>query len=393
MSPGPERLPSGGMLRSPSAGCLEGGSRPLRSREGTAGEDYAFVGDAEIAYDELGFAVAPSGDALAASARAYQQGFEIKAQRRLARFQARRQRLPEQGDWLRHTPKGALKQLLRKGVPPELRNEVWWSVLGCGDRMRNAPGTYHRYLGMPLEAKASEEIERDLLRTFPNHRRFQNAAGVSELRNVLRAFAVHSPSIRYCQGLNFITALLLIVFDNEEQAFWALVCAMDHLGVEGYYVEGMTLLRADMKVLQVILQERCPRAANQLLQHGVDLMAICSEWYLTWFAKCLPVSTLLRVWDALFFEGFKVFFRVALGVFRRVEAEILQCPSFDQLMERSKQWPRIQVQHNELLKASFGDSLMYPLRRAELVKARDEALSAIAQEDQERNRRRLEWRR
>jgi hypothetical protein len=44
---------------------------------------------------------------------------------------------------------------------------------------------------------------------------------------------------------------------------------------------------------------------QELLRLNVDLMSICSEWFITWFAKSLPVSTVLRVWDTLFFEGFK----------------------------------------------------------------------------------------
>lgn len=59
---------------------------------------------------------------------------------------------------------------------------------------------------------------------------------------------------------------------------------------------------------------------------------------------------MLRVWDTLFFEGFKVqgpdpeqiwgmcslalhvsqvFFRIAIGIFKRVEQEIMKCQSFD----------------------------------------------------------------
>jgi len=238
-----------------------------------------------------------------------------------------------------------------------------------------------------LDSKPSEEIERDLPRTFPNHRNFRTEMGRSQLRNVLRAFASYTPLVRYCQGLNFIAAVLLIVFSDEERAFWALVCAIDGLGVEGYYAEGMVLLRADMLVLQEILNQKCPRVAERFRGQNIDLMSICSEWYVTWFAKCLPVPTMLRVWDALFFEGFKVMFRVSLGIFRRAEADILQLPSFDQLMEHAKEWPKSQIEHNELIKASFSDSLVHPLRRRVLVRARDDALFKVEREDEDRRRR------
>lgn len=211
---------------------------------------------------------------------------------------------------------------------------------------------------------------------------FRSAAGRSDLRNVLHAFACYSPRVQYCQGLNFIAAVFLIVFLNAERAFWALVCAIDSLGVEGYYTEGMTLLRADMRVLTSLLFQKSPKVARHIQEQGVELESFCSEWYITWFAKCLPVSTILRVWDTLFFEGFKVLFRVAVGVFKLVEPQILKCPTFDEVMEHAKGWSRHIVEHNELLKASFAGIPI--LRREALLQARSEAISRVEQEDEER---------
>uniref|UniRef100_A0A7S4QG78 Rab-GAP TBC domain-containing protein n=1 Tax=Alexandrium monilatum TaxID=311494 RepID=A0A7S4QG78_9DINO len=285
-------------------------------------------------FDDLGFALPPQGDAVGESARAYAQRFEPKAMRRRLRFEARLQKLPSPTNWAA-MPKSALKGLLRKGLPSEHRREVWWSVLGCDARRQRSPEAYACYVQGTLRTRTTEEIERDLQRTFPNHRRFRTENGRGELRNVLRAFASHSPRVQYCQGLNFIAALLLVIFHDEERAFWAMVCAVESLGVEGYYTEGMALLRADMCVLTSVLEQKCPKVAHVFKEEGVDLTAICSEWYITWFARCLPGSTILRVWDTLFFEGFKVLFRIALGIFKRAESEVLQNARFDAIMEKA----------------------------------------------------------
>mmetsp|Transcript_10197 Transcript_10197/g.30263 ORF Transcript_10197/g.30263 Transcript_10197/m.30263 type:complete len:188 (-) Transcript_10197:66-629(-) len=147
----------------------------------------------------------------------------------------------------------------------------------------------------------------------------------------------------------------------------------------------MTLLRADMKVLAQSMTAKCPKVSRCMAANGVELTAICSEWFITWFAKCLPISTILRVWDTLFFEGFKVLFRIALGVFKRAEAEVLKANEFGAIMEQAKTWPRAMVQHNELLKASFGG--VPGFSRKYLLAARDVALSEVEAEDEERNRR------
>merc|ERR1712232_251442 len=95
----------------------------------------------------------------------------------------------------------------------------------------------------------------------------------------------------------------------------------------------MTLLRADLHVLSIMLGNMCPKLSRCFREQNIELTSICSEWYITWFAKCLPLPSIMRVWDALFFEGYKVLLRVALGVFKRVEAQVLSHPTFEEIMK------------------------------------------------------------
>jgi len=334
--------------------------------------------------DDFGFVLPPRGDSLGDSARAYAHQFEAKAVRRRRRFETRRQRLGNEGDWA-SLPEPELKKLLRKGLPFQHRPEVWWSVLGCEALRQRSPIPYKEHVAGSLSPKTQDEIERDLQRTFPSHSTFCAAAGRAKLRNVLRGYACYNPRVKYCQGLNFLAAMLVVVFGDEERAFWVLVAAIERLGVEGYYCDSMKLLRADVEVLEGLLAKKCPRVSRAFRENDVELISIVSEWYITWFSKCLPPLTTVRVWDTLFLEGFKVLFRIAVGVFRRAEVEVLRCGGFDGIMVNSKLWPRSMIEHNELLKASFQGLRMF--RRRDLLQARAAALQHIEAEDLERHRR------
>ncbi len=98
-----------------------------------------------------------------------------------------------------------------------------------------------------------------ICRTFPQHIYFRHSGqGLASLRRVLQAFALHSPGIGYCQSLNFVVGMMLIFMD-EEDAFFLLVTIVEQLLPSDYYTKSMVGTYVDQFVLAHIIKKFLPK--------------------------------------------------------------------------------------------------------------------------------------
>ena len=160
---------------------------------------------------------------------------------------------------------------IRKGVPPDMREQVWWLCSGATERAQQAADrgqetgelTYPQLVQAIEDAGVDEaglarlpvamEVEKDLHRTFPNNKHFENETGISSLRTILIAYGVRNPLVGYCQSMNFLAAFLLLNLD-EDRAFWVLAAIIEDILPEGYYSRHMVGSRTDQRVLLGCLQ-------------------------------------------------------------------------------------------------------------------------------------------
>lgn len=317
-----------------------------------------------------------------------------------------------------------MKRYIRKGIPPEYRGAAWFWYAGGHEHLQRNPGLYRKLVERAIREPMNddkEHIERDLHRTFPDNVHYkpdpspdaQTNAGegssnlqnspdptetpiIRSLRHVLYAFSLHNPKIGYTQSLNFIAGLLLL-FLPEEKAFWMLHI-ITSLYLPGTHEVSLEGANADLWILMVALKESLPAVYTKVASPTPttsrsrppaittttrlpDITLGLTNWLMSMFVGSLPLETTLRVWDILFYEGSKTFFRVALAIFRLSQRDILVVSDPMEIFQIVQTAPKKMIDASALADECFVRRFRFSQERVESLRlARRQAI----REDKER---------
>jgi len=306
--------------------------------------------------DEYGFALTPS-----VVTRPSRRGRKMeRSQRAKARDKKFWNRVRANAGALKEDGEAA-KRAIRRGVPRDLRRDVWYLSSGASEMRANAPSTsyYEQLLMMKVDEKVTDQIELDLARTFPENENYERGNGTvgqggnDVLRRILFAYARHNRTTGYCQGMNYIAAFIWIVIGDEERAFWTFATLLDGVLPGDVHASDIKGTIAQYKILHRILESQAPKIARHLRAVDVDLVMIASKWLLCLFVESLPALTAARVLDCVLAEGEKVWFRVVIAMLRLHEREILACQTMPDVMVALKDVYRRQTDADELLNFAF----------------------------------------
>lgn len=303
-----------------------------------------------------------------------------------------------------------LARFVHKGIPAEWRGVAWFYFARGNEKLRQNQGVYDRLVDQTIDIinDDTEAIEKDLHRTFPENVHFKNIQKVDPatgehteeesvllqtLRRVLKCFARYKPSIGYCQSLNFIAGLLLMFMD-EEKAFWMLVIISERYlpGIHDLNLEGVNVHQGVLMLcLRQYLPEiwrlivdtsdgKCQEGSNSFLYDLPTLSFCTTSWFMSIFIGVLPIETTLRVWDCLFYDSSRTIFQIALTIFKLMQPElkkIVQRTSHgdtdvlsSELFRTIQNFPKKILDANTLMAECFTDSRFGGLTQKEVLKCK-----------------------
>ena len=223
------------------------------------------------------------------------------------------------------------KSLVLAGIPVAHRAKIWTECSGAS--ALRIPGYYPDLVRGGIDDPIIlAQIQMDINRTLTDNVFFRRGPGVAKLNEVLLAYSRRNPEVGYCQGMNLITASLLLIMPTAEDAFWVLVSMIENILPRHYYDNSLLTSRADQQVLRQYVKELLPKLSAHLDELAIELEALTFQWFLSLFTDCLSAEALYRVWDVLLCckdeegnGGSTFLFQVGLALLKLNEAQLTAC--------------------------------------------------------------------
>jgi len=196
------------------------------------------------------------------------------------------------------------------------------------------------------------EIWRDVRRTFPRRPLFNQPGGAGQtlLAHVLKQCAILNTDIGYCQGMNYVAAVLVseaLEFDEslddlsgrqvvktysyldskvEENILW-LMHALIHTPryrMRGLWRKGVPALKLRLFQFDCLVQSILPVLHAHFNKLNLKPEQYCSQWFVTLFASTHRLQLLRRIWDLFLLEGWSFLFKVAMASLSVRQSQLLK---------------------------------------------------------------------
>ncbi|KEG02959.1 hypothetical protein YYE_01890 [Plasmodium vinckei vinckei] len=236
-------------------------------------------------------------------------------------------------NWFMKAHKTTFIRRVKRGIPQKYRWKVWMHITNSISLVNKFEKRYY-YL-YKKTSNYSNLIYIDISRTFPELLIFDKYAQ-EQLYRILNAYANYESSVGYCQGMNFIVGLLLIVSNfNELETFCVLVSLMDNYHLKNFYKEKFPLLNRFIYVFEKILKFEVPDLFEHFNNEEVHPPVYLHQWLLTLFIASLPIKSVIVIWDYLFSTSIKMILIISVALLKILKNYLIK-NNFEKILKLLK---------------------------------------------------------
>lgn len=132
-------------------------------------------------------------------------------------------------------------------------------------------------------------------------------SGKNRLFNVLKAYQAYDPATGYCQGMNFVVALLLRHIADEENAFWTLVYVMFEKNWREIYQKRSSKVTQIMRDFEEHLLTKHKQVYEHLMtEDGFSVEACFTSQIVTLFIYDCEFAEATRIFELFLIDGEQV---------------------------------------------------------------------------------------
>uniref|UniRef100_A0A3Q2Z218 USP6 N-terminal-like protein n=1 Tax=Hippocampus comes TaxID=109280 RepID=A0A3Q2Z218_HIPCM len=238
--------------------------------------------------------------------------------------------------WDKYKNSDRMVKRVYKGIPVQLRGRVWSLLLDVENTKKVNEGKYEKMKEQAkLYSSEIKQIDLDINRTFRNHVMFMDRFGVKQqsLFNVLSAYSAYNTEVSYCQGMSQIAALLLM-YMNEEDAFWALSQLLTNQkhAMHGFFVPGFPKLQRFQAHHDQIISKLIPKLKKHMDKEQMSTGIYSTKWFLQCFIDRTPFTLTLRLWDVFILEGERLLTAMSYAILKLHKKRLLKM-SLEELRE------------------------------------------------------------
>eukprot|EP00347_Sterkiella_histriomuscorum_P021640 403333276 len=176
-----------------------------------------------------------------------------------------------------------------------------------------------------------------------------------KLFHILQTIAFLLPDMAYCQGMNFIAAVLYTYLKDEELTFDIFLSLLAQKELKPLYINGVPEYHLRNFMLDQLIKQHLPDLFYHFRRLDLKIEVITGQWLMTFFCGYFNYESILMIIDNFFIDDWLAIFRISLALLNMFKDEILSLNDiayvasfFQQLKEKTETIPILELLYDSL---------------------------------------------